>query len=134
KLGAMSEIGEVDEYLFAQGTHRATYEVLGAHVESLEGVPGTRFAVWAPNADEVGVTGGFNDWSKARTVLKLLGNSGIWEGFVPGVTAGESYKYSIRPRGAAYRLEKADPYAFAAEMRPATASIVTDLEGFAWSD
>lgn len=109
------------------------YNELGAHICRQGGVAGTRFAVWAPNAREVSIVGDFNAWKHGCNPLQLSEESGVWSGFVPSVSAGEKYKYSVVDfYGNA--VDKADPYAFEAEYRPATASVVSDLTGYTWSD
>ena len=123
---------------FERGIHYTIYEKLGAHIltrKSLGGaqVSGTLFAVWAPNAMRVSVVGNFNNWDGRRHQMRRLGDSGIFEIFIPGVTEGEIYKFEIKAQGGLTYL-KADPYANAAELRPANASIVTDLSGFNWTD
>jgi 1,4-alpha-glucan branching enzyme len=131
---ASSLLSDFDLHLFNEGTHTRIYRKLGAHPATLDGVNGTAFATWAPDADAVSVMGDFNRWDPVATPLRARATSGIWEGFVPGVGPGTIYKYSIRPRGATDRLEKADPYAFAAELRPRSASVVWDLDRYAWQD
>ncbi|MBR6381286.1 MAG: 1,4-alpha-glucan branching protein GlgB [Lachnospiraceae bacterium] len=126
-------MSEDDLYLFGTGTHYDIYKKLGAHLSEENGEKGTYFAVWAPNAECVYVVGNFNGWCEGQTPMKKLGEVGIWEAFVPGVGVGELYKFLIVAQDGR-RLYKADPYANYAEMRPGTASIVTDLRGFAWED
>jgi 1,4-alpha-glucan branching enzyme len=130
----ISLLTDFDLYLFNEGTHVRVYDKLGAHVVSADGVQGVAFAVWAPNADDVSVIGGFNNWDPTRTPLRPRGSSGIWEGFVAGIGQGTQYKYSIKPRFSSQRIDKADPFGFAAELRPSTASVVWDLEGYQWQD
>ncbi len=126
-------ISEADQYLFAQGTHYDIYKKLGAHPSEEDGVCGTYFAVWAPNAASVNVIGSFNGWDEEANPLTKLGPGGIHSAFVPGVGTGELYKYLIiTPDGK--KLYKADPFANAAEYRPGTASVTTDLSGIKWSD
>lgn len=126
-------ISEADQYLFAQGTHYDIYKKLGAHPSEEDGVSGTYFAVWAPNAETVHVIGTFNGWDETATPLKKLGPGGIHGKFVPGVSTGELYKFLIEaPDGR--KLYKADPFANASEYRPGTASVTTDLSGIKWSD
>jgi 1,4-alpha-glucan branching enzyme len=132
-MPGMSRFGEVDLHLFAEGTHGRVYEQLGAHPAKRGGTDGVEFSVWAPNAASVDVIGDFEDWGKRPAALALRGSSGIWEGFVPGVGQGTRYKYRITSRMNGYRVDKADPYAFRAEMPPATASVVWDL-GYDWGD
>ncbi|MBR5577553.1 MAG: 1,4-alpha-glucan branching protein GlgB [Lachnospiraceae bacterium] len=126
-------ISKDDEYLFAQGTHYEIYKKLGAHL-SVEGKKaGVYFAVWAPNAAKVNVIGTFNDWDETSHEMERLGPGGIYALFVPGVETGEMYKFLITtPTGEKHY--KADPYANYAEYRPGTASIVTDLSSFKWTD
>ncbi|MBP8308036.1 MAG: 1,4-alpha-glucan branching enzyme, partial [Burkholderiaceae bacterium] len=120
-------LGELDAWLIAEGTHLRPFEALGAAPCELDGVAGTRFAVWAPNASRVSVVGDFNHWDGRRHGMRLRRECGVWEIFLPGVPAGACYKYEIRDR-AHHRLpQKADPYALAAELRPSTASVVAVL-------
>jgi 1,4-alpha-glucan branching enzyme len=129
-----AELTDYDVYLFAEGTYARGYQKFGAHLEERDGVAGTRFAVWAPNARRVSVVGDFNGWKPDRNPLQPVRSSGIWEGFVPGVGPGALYKYAITSQYGDYRTDKADPYAFAAEIRPRTASKVWDLSGYQWGD
>ncbi|MCM1099779.1 MAG: 1,4-alpha-glucan branching protein GlgB [Clostridium sp.] len=126
-------ISEADRYLFAQGTHYDIYKKLGAHLSEEKGVKGVFFAVWAPNAEDVHVIGSFNDWDEETHQMTKMDEGGIWSLFVPGVGTGEMYKFLITAKDGR-KLYKADPFANYAEYRPGTASIVTDLEGFAWKD
>ena len=116
-------ITEFDQYLFGEGTHYRTYEKMGAQAMTLEGVPGVHFAVWAPNAARVSVVGDFNRWDGRHHPLQSRGGSGLWELFVPRLQVGDLYKYEVRGRNG-HLAYKADPYAFAAEVRPSTASRV----------
>jgi len=125
---------DYDLYLFSEGRHLESYEKLGAHLHTQDGVTGVRFAVWAPNAYRVSVIGGFNRWDARVHPMRYHEGSGVWELFVPGVGVGEAYKYDLRSRNGGYHTEKADPYGFYAELRPRTASIVADLDGYAWGD
>ena len=127
-------ITEHDLYLLAEGTFERSWERLGAHLVEHEGQAGVRFAVWAPNAARVSVTGDHNDWSTAPHPMTLRGDTGIWERFVPGVMAGTRYKYHVESRFNGYAVDKADPYAFHAERAPGTASVVYDLSPFPWDD
>jgi 1,4-alpha-glucan branching enzyme len=122
-----------DLYLFNEGSHYRLYEKLGAHPLSCDGVDGTYFAVWAPDARQVFLTGDFNGWSKTSHPLHHRGRSGIWEVFVPGVSSGAVYKFHVVSRYKGYRADKADPFAFRSETPPRTASVVCDL-AFTWSD
>jgi len=126
--------GELDQYLFNRGTHYRLWEKLGAHPCEHEGRQGTHFAVWAPNAERVSVLGDFNRWDESAHRLETVGQTGVWEGFVPAVGAGAIYKYMIHSRHGGYRAEKADPVGFAAEVRPRTASRVVDLDAYRWQD
>ena len=129
-----SLLTEQDVYLLCEGTHGRLHEKLGAHACTLGGVDGTQFAVWAPNAQSVAVTGDFNNWNKSAHPLQpRQDGSGIWEGFVPGVAAGACYKYHIASRHQGYAVDKADPYAFCAEMPPRTGSRVCNLD-YQWND
>jgi 1,4-alpha-glucan branching enzyme len=123
-----------DVHLWAEGSHYRTYEKLGAHPGDRDGVAGTYFAVWAPNARGVSVVGDFNGWRPGANPLGPVGTSGIWEGFVPGVGQGALYKYHLVSQYRGYQADKADPFGFAAETRPQTASKVWDLSGYTWGD
>jgi 1,4-alpha-glucan branching enzyme len=130
-------LGEMDLYLIGEGRHEQLWNVLGAHVRSYETpggtVTGTSFAVWAPNARGVRISGDFDHWSGgAGTPMRVLGSTGVWELFIPGVGAGTKYKYVILGRDGVWR-EKADPFAAAAEIPPATASVVFESH-YEWSD
>jgi 1,4-alpha-glucan branching enzyme len=128
-----SPLSDFDLYLFGEGTHNNIYEKLGAHLENHDGRAGTRFAVWAPNAEGVAVVGDFNQWDGRTNPMACRGTSGVWETFLPGVDAGALYKYEIRSRQGALLL-KADPYGFAMQLRPANASMVASIDGFEWHD
>src|SRR5262249_22386813 len=125
---------DFDVHLWNEGTHLRAYHKLGAHPDERRGTPGTRFAVWAPSADQVSVVGEINGWKAGADLLHPVGSSGIWEGFLPGVAHGALYKYAIRNRRTGYRADKADPFGFGAEIRPQTASKVWDLSGYEWGD
>ena len=125
---------DFDVYLWSEGSNFRSYEKLGAHIIEQDGVRGTHFAVWAPNACRVSVVGDFNYWREGVTNLSPRGTSGLWEGFVPGLGNGELYKFAITSQYNDYHVEKGDPYAFAAETRPRTASKIWDLSGFTWND
>jgi len=127
-------LGELDLYLLGEGKHRDLANCLGAHPMLVDGVPGVRFAVWAPNARRVSVVGDFNTWDGRRHPMRLRHGAGIWEIFVPRLTAGSIYKYELLgPDGAPLPL-KADPVAWRVEPSPATASVVDDSLPFRWSD
>jgi 1,4-alpha-glucan branching enzyme len=116
-------LGEIDLYLAGEGRHEELYERLGAHIREIDGVPGVAFAVWAPSARSVSVVGDFNSWDGRLHPMRSLGSSGIWELFVPDVPEGSRYKFELRAQDGALLL-RADPYAFAAEVPPQTASVV----------
>lgn len=122
-----------DLYLFNQGSHFRLYEKLGAHPMEHEGKEGAHFAVWAPDAQKVYVMGDFNGWDKKSHPLRPRRNSGIWEGFIPGVGKGANYKYHIASRFHGYHVDKADPFALYSEVPPRTGSIVWDLN-YVWGD
>jgi 1,4-alpha-glucan branching enzyme len=124
---------DLDMHLFAEGMQRDVYEHMGAHPRHVLGVAGTSFAVWAPNARRVSVVGDFNGWDERCNPMRLRPN-GVWELFVPDVSAGAVYKYAILSWQNGYHVLKADPYGFYAEVRPGTASRVWDLGGFRWRD
>ena len=126
-------IGDFDEYLAAEGTHRRLWHVLGAHVITHEKTKGVHFAVWAPNAQRVSVVGAFNLWDGRRHIMRKRGG-GIWEIFVPELVEGDVYKFEIRDRSGAILPHKADPIGFGSEHAPATASVVRDLSRKTWSD
>jgi len=124
---------DFDIYLFKEGNHFNAYEKLGSHIIEGNGKKGTYFAVWAPNAEKVFVTGDFNGWNKHSHPLSVRWDgSGIWEGFIPEVYKGTKYKYYIVSKHG-YHLEKGDPYAFFWETPPKTASVVWDLD-YEWND
>ena len=129
----VTRLTEDDLYLFNEGSHFRLYEKLGAHLMRVEGAAGTYFAVWAPDAEQVSVTGTFNEWSKESHLLRARGESGIWEGFIPGVGSGTLYKYHVRSRFHGYRVDKTDPFATFNEIPPKRASIVWDLD-YVWED
>ena len=128
-----STLSEYDLYLLAEGTHNRAYEKLGAHMSERNGHGGVQFAVWAPNAEHVSVIGDFNDWKSSANVMRPS-SAGVWEGFVPDIGPGAVYKYHVESRDRHYAVDKADPYGFAAEIRPRTASRVWDLRDYSWSD
>lgn len=126
-------LGELDRYLFNKGVNYRLYDVMGGRLFTHEGVEGVRFTVWAPSAGRVAVVGDFNHWDGRVNPMRSLGNSGIWELFVPGIKEGEKYKFEIRDSGGNIRL-KADPYALSSELRPSTASVIADVYSFPWGD
>ncbi len=129
----LSLLSDDDIFLFAEGSHYRLYNKMGAQLTEFDGVAGTYFAVWAPNAHDVTVIGDFNGWDNQRHYLGARGSSGIWEGFIPGVAKGSKYKFHITSRYHGYSVDKADPLAFYAEHPPLTASIVWDLS-YEWGD
>jgi len=128
-----SLLSDHDIYLFREGTHARLYSCLGAHRFERDGIPGFCFAVWAPNATYVSVTGDFNEWNSKSHPLSCRGDySGIWEGFVEGATAGDSYKFHVEGTNG-FVAEKADPFAVHTEAPPCSASRLWDLE-YGWND
>jgi len=127
-------LGELDEYLIAEGAHLQLWERLGAHVMTHQASTGVHFAVWAPSAARVSVVGAFNHWDGRRHVMRARGSTGVWEIFIPDLGDGTLYKYEIRNQAGTILPLKADPVGFGAEHPPATASVVRDLSGFTWSD
>jgi 1,4-alpha-glucan branching enzyme len=130
--GTGSFLGEIDIHLIGEGRHERLWDVLGAHVRTLDGVTGTAFAVWAPRAREVRVAGDFNYWSGQDQVMRRVGSSGVWELFAPGVGDGTRYKYLVHGADDSWKL-RADPLAFRAETPPATASEVF-TSAYVWDD
>ena len=129
----VSRLTDDDLFLFNEGNHFRLYDKLGSHSMTVDGGEGAYFAVWAPDAEKVFVMGDFNGWNKASHPLAARGQSGIWEGFIPGVGQGALYKYHIHSRYQGYRVDKADAMGFYFEGPPRTASIVWDLE-YTWGD
>jgi 1,4-alpha-glucan branching enzyme len=127
-------LSDFDLHLLSEGTHYQNYKRLGAHIEVHRGFRGVHFAVWAPNAQRVSVIGNFNHWDGRRHAMGNRGASGIWEIFIPDLCEGEVYKYEVKSRHGGYLVEKSDPYGFAAELRPRTASVVWDILKFEWHD
>jgi 1,4-alpha-glucan branching enzyme len=127
-------LSDYDLHLLSEGRHLFTYEKLGAHLFERDGVKGVQFAVWAPNAQRVSVVGSFNRWDARVHPMRFHENGGVWELFVPGLAEGEVYKFDIRSKFNDYHVEKADPYGFAFELRPRTASIVANLAAYTWHD
>ncbi|PYU31068.1 MAG: 1,4-alpha-glucan branching enzyme [Acidobacteria bacterium] len=125
---------DFDLHLITEGTHYLKYEKLGAHVREVAGVRGVHFAVWAPNAQRVSVVGDFNHWDGRVHPMRNRGTSGLWEVFIPGLDEGMIYKFEIRSNNEDHPLLKADPYAFYAEVRPKSGSIVANIDRYTWND
>lgn len=128
-----SALSEFDRYLLGEGTYARAYEKLGAHLTERAGKRGVHFAVWAPNAKRVSVIGNHNGWNPAANEMQPT-PAGVWETFIPGLAQGAIYKYHIESNFGGYQVDKADPYGFAAEIRPQTASCVWDLRSYSWQD
>jgi 1,4-alpha-glucan branching enzyme len=124
---------DFDLYLLGEGTHHRAFEKLGAHRVRVGTTTGVHFAVWAPNADRVSLVGDFNGWDGRVHPMRLLAPAGIWELFVPDLSDGEKYKFEIRTKAGAL-LTKTDPFGFAFEVPPRTASVVRDISGYRWGD
>jgi 1,4-alpha-glucan branching enzyme len=127
------QLTDLDLHLFGEGNHHQIYLKLGAHPTERDGLEGTRFAVWAPNAARVSVVGDFNFWDGRRHLMQPHGGSGIWELFVPGVGPGALYKFEIASR-AGHTFLKADPFGFRMQLRPQNASVVAELDIYEWQD
>jgi 1,4-alpha-glucan branching enzyme len=130
---ATTIITDEDLYYFNEGSHYRLYEKLGSKITVMDGMKGTYFAVWAPDAVSVSVIGDFNNWNRESHPLYGKGNSGVWENFIPGVEKGQIYKYYIVSRFNDYRVEKSDPYGFYHEVSPKTATVVWELD-YTWND
>ncbi|MGA2272626.1 MAG: 1,4-alpha-glucan branching protein GlgB [Bryobacteraceae bacterium] len=126
-------ISDTEIYLHGEGTLHEAYRTLGAHLAESDGVRGVRFAVWAPNAENVTVAGEFNDWDIRRHPMRRR-NGGFWELFIPGLGEGAAYKYNVRSRFAGHQQLKADPYAFLCETPPKSASVVWNIDRYQWND
>jgi len=127
-------LSDYDLYLIGEGTHYLNYEKLGAHVREVAGVRGVQFGVWAPNAKRVSVVGDFNAWDGRVHPMRSRGASGVWEIFLPGLDQGTLYKFEILSSSGDLLEAKADPYGFAAELRPKSASVVSSIDGYRWRD
>jgi 1,4-alpha-glucan branching enzyme len=123
---------DFDLHLMCEGRHWRAYDKLGAHPRTIDGVSGVNFTVWAPNARGIAVVGDFNKWDGRRHAMRKHIPSGIWELFIPGMAVGDHYKFRVNQHG--HTVDKSDPFGFAAEVPPCTASIVADLDRFTWSD
>ncbi len=126
-------ISEFDLHLHGEGTLQEAWHTFGAHLVEIEGIAGVRFAVWAPNAEFVSVTGAFNDWDNRRHPMRLR-TGGVWEIFIPGAKHGDAYKYLVRSKLFGHEQLKADPFGFQSEVTPKSASIVCNLATFVWGD
>lgn len=124
---------DYDLHLFHEGNHYKIHEKLGAHYTVIDGIGGVQFAVWAPNARSVSVIGSFNNWDRRKHAMRVLGASGVWEIFIPGILENELYKFEIKTRQG-YVLDKTDPYAVSMEMRPRTASVISYIDHYQWED
>ena len=127
------QITDTDLYLYGEGTHYRTYQSMGAHPITVDGVEGVHFAIWAPNAVRVSILGEFNQWDGRHHPMQNLGSSGLWELFMPQLTVGDLYKFEVKGQDG-FLGEKADPFAFASELRPRTASVVWDNDTYDWQD
>ena len=127
------EIGELDQYLFGNGTHYELYKKMGAHLVTADGVKGVYFAVWAPHAKSVSVIGEFNEWDLNADMMQRHDPMGIYTKLVPGAKEGQLYKFCIETQNGA-KIDKADPFANYAELRPGNASRITDISNLKWSD
>jgi 1,4-alpha-glucan branching enzyme len=126
-------LSDYDLYLIGEGSHYKKYEKLGAHIMEINGIKGVHFATWAPNAKRISIVGDFNNWDGRRHQMRVFGQSGVWEIFIPGLTEGDIYKFEIKTKTNEIFL-KADPYAFYFEKRPKNASIVYDINKYLWND
>jgi len=126
-------MSQYDLHLFAEGKNYFVYQKMGAHPMTVNNIRGVYFAVWAPNARRVSLVGDFNSWDGRRHPMRVLGGSGVWELFIPGLSEGEVYKYEVKTTDDLVLL-KSDPYGYLYEMRPKSASIVYNLEHYQWSD
>ena len=127
-------LGPIDDLLIAEGTHFRLFDKMGAHLITHEGADGVHFALWAPNAQRVAVVADFNDWDGRRHPMRKRADIGVWEIFIPDIGTGRAYKYQITGADGTLQPLKADPFAFASELRPATASITSDPNKLDWGD
>lgn len=128
------QISDFDLQIWGEGNHEQAYTFMGAHVKEVNGIKGVQFCVWAPSASRVSVVGTFNNWDGRLHVMRKYHDQGLWDIFIPGLEEGVVYKYEIATPFSSLPFLKADPYGFYSEVRPKTASIVTSLDGFEWSD
>ena len=129
----LQALSDFDVYLLAEGTFDHAYEKLGAHLAERDGRQGVQFAVWAPNAKQVSVVGDFNQWNPGVNMMRSSA-AGVWESFIPGLAQGAVYKYHVISNYRGYTVDKTDPFGFAAEVRPHTASRVWNLGNYSWND
>ncbi|MFW5799895.1 MAG: 1,4-alpha-glucan branching protein GlgB [Spirochaetota bacterium] len=129
----MPVLSDFDLHLISEGNHHKTYEKLGAHIMEKDGVEGVHFAVWAPAAKRVSIVGDFNLWDGRKHPMRVRGTTGIWEIFIPEIKQGYKYKFEIKTQNDDI-LIKSDPHAFYSELRPKTASIIYDINGYEWTD
>lgn len=129
-----TQISDFDLQLWGEGNHHKAYEFMGAHPMDVNGVKGTHFVVTAPSANRVSVVGEFNGWDGRVHRMRKFHDQGLWEIFIPHVQEGDYYKFEIKTPVQDPPLKKADPFAFHSELRPGTASIVADIEGYKWGD
>jgi 1,4-alpha-glucan branching enzyme len=125
--------GELDQHLFGKGVHYELYNQMGGRLTTHEGIAGAKFSVWAPNAKSVSLVGDFNYWDSRTNPMRVMGYTGVWEIFVPGLIEGEKYKFEILSQQGTKHL-KADPYAVSSELRPSTASVLAKIDDFQWQD
>jgi 1,4-alpha-glucan branching enzyme len=123
---------DYERHLFGEGRFLRSFEKMGAHFRTVDGVTGVNFAVWAPNAERVSVIGPFNGWDDRIHAMESMG--GIWEIFIPNLPQGTDYKYAVKSRYLGYHVDKADPYGFWAQLRPETGSVVWDIDTYNWQD
>lgn len=128
------QLSDFDLHLFSEGNHWHVYRILGAHQKQIDGVDGVLFATWAPSARRVSVIGNFNSWDGRRNPMRVRGGRGVWELFIPGLVAGDLYKFEIKNRNNDSLQSKMDPYAQQAELRPGTASVVAATSVHQWQD
>ena len=129
----LPQFSDEDLYLFGMGDHHKIYEKMGAHPMAVDDVKGVNFAVWAPNARNVSIVGNFNQWHGGKHQMRSLGSSGVWQLFIPDIGVGEVYKYEIKDQQGNIYL-KMDPYGFQHELRPKTASVVSEINNYQWTD
>ena len=129
----LPQISEMDLYLFGNSTHYEIYNKLGATCTNIDGIDGVLFGVWAPNAKRISIVGDFNNWDGLRHPMRSLGVSGVWELFIPELKNYDKYKFEIKSHTGGF-FHKSDPYAFFAELRPGTASMVYNLNDYTWGD